>query len=102
MPIPNVPFQIGILHATPSAIALLDRHQATPVPFLARHIAGDFGDLDQEDSAANRAEIAAYIRTGDPGRVLSSYSLGADRLWIITQFAPGAYNHTTLLLPEEY
>jgi hypothetical protein len=102
MPIPNAPFQIGLLHPTPGAIALLDRHQRTHIPFLVRHLNGDFGDLDREDIEANQDEIAAFLRSGAPGRVLSAYTLGADRLWIITNFAPGSYNHTTLLLPEEY
>jgi hypothetical protein len=100
--LPNAPFQIGTLVATPGALALLAMHDRTPWPFLARHLAGDFGDLDQEDIEANRAEIAAYSRHGDPGRVLSRHTLRADRLWIITTFAPGSYNHTTILLPDEY
>lgn len=102
MRIPNAPFQIGELVATPGALTLLARHQATPFPYLARHIEGDFGDLDAEDIAANNAEIAAFVQRGEPGRVLSAYTLGADRLWIITYFAPGAHNQTTILLPEEY
>lgn len=64
---------------------------------LERHINGDWGDVPPEDAALNDAAIAA---TGDERqRVLSSYLLDEERIWIITEWDRSV---TTLLFPSEY
>ena len=67
---------------------------------LDRHAAGDWGDLDADDKAAN--EEAA--RTGD-GRLFSSYST-ADHgtIWVITNDIRGEGDGpiTTVLFPNDY
>lgn len=61
---------------------------------LRRHAAGDWGDLCQEDKAANNQ---ALIRGG---RLFSAYEKpGLPKIWIITEADRGV---TTTLFPEEY
>ena len=71
---------------------------------LARHVAGDWGDLDVDDRRANDHAV----RTRD-GRLLSRYDvptwIGADSdtaLWIITDDLADPDTATTLLWPSEY
>ena len=61
--------------------------------FLLRHHTGDWGDLDPEDVEANRAALHYG------SRLLSSYDIGHQKLWIITE---ADRSTTTVLLPEEY
>ena len=61
---------------------------------LTRHLKGDWGELSQEDRAANNG---ALIRGG---RLLSVYiNDSLPKIWIITEANRGA---TTILFPEEY
>ena len=87
-------FPLGRLLITPGAQAALAQANRSPAEFIRRHQGGDFGELAEDDLAANRAAL----RYG--ARLLSSYVLDADcTLWIITEADRSA---TTLLLPEEY
>jgi hypothetical protein len=61
---------------------------------LARHAAGDWGELPAEDAALNDAAL----RDGD-GRIFSAYGAGQFRFWIITEADRSV---TTILLPEDY
>ena len=66
-----------------------------PLPFLRRHLRGDWGDLDESD----RRQNDAALKSGED-RLLSSYSLKPGlKLWIITEWDRSA---TTLMLPSEY
>lgn len=86
-------FELGQVVGTPGALAALLATDFTPLPFLARHVTGDWGDLD-DDRQANNAAVQ------DGTRILSAYTLtDGTRLWIITEADRSA---TTLLLPEEY
>ncbi len=90
---------LGQIVATPGALAALAAAATAPAAFLHRHAAGDWGDLDPHDRAAN----AAALRDGS--RLLSAYTLTAGvTLWIITEAADddGHRPTTTLLLPKEY
>ena len=74
----------------------LSEAQINPIQIndlLARHLAGDFGDLPSEDRAENKRAIR------DGNRILSAYQLGSARVWIITESDRSA---TTVLFPEEY
>lgn len=87
-------FSLGQVVSTPGALSACEEAQADPRFYLRRHVTGDWGDLGDEDKAANDAAV----RSG--ARILSAYTLPTDeRLWIITE-ADRAY--TTLLLPLEY
>jgi hypothetical protein len=98
-------FSLGQVVATPGALQMLHEAGLHPLEFISRHVAGNFGELCDDDKEANRSAIA------HGGRVLSSYKVGRAeqeagwKLWVISEGrnAKGeAYQYTTLLLPEEY
>jgi hypothetical protein len=105
-------FALGRVFATPGALALLekirdtgkpysvqvaaqdDARMSVALPFLRRHVGGDWGDLGAEDWKANDEAVTSG------GRLLSAYVVGAgEQLWIITE---ADRSSTTILLPEEY
>jgi hypothetical protein len=89
----TAPLPLGKVVATPGALNLLRKSGRHPFDYLARHATGDWGDLCAFDRRQN--EIA--LREGL--RVLSSYDVLAERVWIITE---ADRSITTILLPEEY
>lgn len=89
----TVLFPLGNVGATPGALDLLDRTSTNAAIFLGRHQRGDFGTVGAEDAQANNDAIE------EGNRILSSYTLGGERMWIITE---ADRSSTTLLLPEEY
>lgn len=71
---------------------------------LARHNAGDWGDVDQTDAAINDVSIALRA-----GRVLSRYVVPTalldeadDAIWIITDDLTDSDSTTTILWPSDY
>ena len=51
-----------------------------PGEFLARHVTGDWGDLDDEDRNLNNAAVI------DGSRILSAYTTRkGERIWVITE-----------------
>jgi hypothetical protein len=64
-----------------------------PHELLRRHLSGDWGELDAHD----RRENARSLKHGF--RVLSSYPVGGQKVWIITE---ADRSSTCLLLPSEY
>lgn len=97
---PKISFDLGPVVATPGALDALARNEMLPLELLARHAAGDWGDLDEQDKEANHAAL----KTG--ARLLSAYRLAdGTKIWIITDAEIDARHHrqaTTFLLPEEY
>ena len=89
----TAPLPLGRVLATPGAVKLLMEIGEDPFGYIARHAAGDWGELCAFDRRQN--EIA--LREGY--RVLSSYEVPAGRVWIITEADRSV---TTILLPEEY
>lgn len=79
------------------------------VTCVTRHLDGDFGDLDEEDTAANHAALVDEHLPSTPdltarrGRVLSNYPAPDDgittRFWVITE---ADRSTTTVLHPEDY
>ncbi len=90
----RLPFELGALAATAGASQAAARADVRLVDLLIRHLGADWGDVDDNDQAANAEALA----TG--GRLLSSYHLptGAD-IWIITEADRAS---TTVLLASEY
>lgn len=87
-------FACGRILITRGAAELLTEWRIYPTLFLVRHMAGDWGEVDDEDWAANDRAV------DDSQRLLSVYVLRDDqRLWIITE---GDRSVTTLLLPSCY
>ncbi|MGV2340315.1 MAG UNVERIFIED_CONTAM: hypothetical protein LVR18_42115 [Planctomycetaceae bacterium] len=67
---PNRPlFSLGQTVATPGAVEWLQQADVDAALLLSRHENGDWGDLDEEDSAANQAAVTH----GD--RILSCYNI---------------------------
>lgn len=86
-------FELGQIVATPGALELIARSKADPLTLISRHVRGDWGNVHPEDAAANERALK------EGTRLLSSYQVGGQKLWIITEANRSV---TTLLLPEEY
>jgi hypothetical protein len=87
-------FGLGQLVATPGALKAMEEAGQSPSFFLAKHLAGDWGDVDAEDQRANDEALV----NGE--RLLSAYrTLRGVRLWVITE---ADRSSTCCLLPEEY
>jgi hypothetical protein len=84
-------FELGVVVATPGA--LLDFGPALMAELLARHAAGDWGDLDAHDRRQNERAL----KTG--ARIFSAYETPAGRAWIITE---ADRSSTCVLRPEDY
>lgn len=90
----KVRFPPGQMVITRGAQSKLTRMSLDPLPFIVRHLKGDFGELCDEDKAENESAIQGGRR------IFSSYLLpGGDRIYVITEWDRSV---TTLLLPIEY
>lgn len=89
---------LGRIVATPAALAVLTNAGRTGKTLLTRHVRGDWGEVDDEDWKANNEA------TQNGSRILSSYTVGTEKVWIITdaEVAPGQRYATTILLPSDY
>jgi len=88
-----VPFPLGRVVVTPEALKLLEEAGADLCLLLARHRSGDWGELCAHDRRENEFSLKHGCR------ILSSYSVGKGRVWIITE---ADRSYTAVLLPEEY
>ena len=87
-------FQPGQIVATPGALEAFRASGEEPLPFLQRHLTGDWGELDERDVRENELSLERGWR------ILSCYRLrNGTRIWIITEADRSA---TSVLLPEEY
>jgi hypothetical protein len=92
-------FSLGRIVATPAALHVLRDADQQPGEFLARHVTGDWGDIDDEDRNLNNAAVI------DGSRILSAYTTRkGERVWIITEAVNevGLRYCTVVLKPEEY
>jgi hypothetical protein len=90
---PAALFPLGQVVATPGALELLDQAAVNAAELLQRHVSGDWGIVPEDDAELNQSSVS------DGNRILSSYPVGDDRIWIITE---ADRSSTTLLLPSEY
>jgi len=87
-------FRMGQPVLTLAAQSALEQIGVSPTALLARHLHGDWGELDAADIPSN--ELARLIHR----RLLSSYVIpGGGRVWIITEADRSV---TTILLPGDY
>jgi hypothetical protein len=87
-------FPLGRIVSTPAALEAFARNSEDPMQFLARHVVGDWGELDDHDKAENYYSLNNHLR------ILSAYSLkDGTKIWIITEADRSA---TTFLLPSDY
>jgi hypothetical protein len=92
-------FELGQIVGTPDCLSELKAAGVTPEQLLRRHVAGDFGDLCDEDRQLNEQAII----NGD--RILSAYILPNNlKVWVISEAKgdDGKRASTCLLLPENY
>ena len=85
-------FEAGQLGITPGAQDLIPTKEVEVA--LNRHVAGDWGDICEEDRAQNEWALK------NEARLMSVYdSHTGERFWIITE---ADRSSTTILLPSEY
>jgi hypothetical protein len=90
----TVLFDTGFVVRTPGAFLALLEAEVTESNLIERHTTGDFGELSDADRESNWQAL----ENGD-GRVFSSYRVGDEKVWVITE---ADRSSTTLLLPSEY
>ena len=99
------PFSLGLLVATPGALATVPPDRM--MECLARHARGDYGKVCHEDVELNNRA------THDGTRILSAYPIdpakpckgyGENCLWVLTSACDdkGVRESTCLMLPDEY
>jgi hypothetical protein len=87
-------FNPGQVVATPGALAALEASGESLFDYLARHLSGDWGDVDAEDAQENELSLKNDLR------LLSAYTLkNGTKIWVITE---ADRSSTCVLLPEEY
>lgn len=73
-------FEPGRIVSTPGALRAMEEAGENPASFLARHLEGDWGELDAEDIRENESALANGFR------LLSAYRLSnGTKIWIITE-----------------
>jgi hypothetical protein len=97
----NIRFKPGRVLATPGAIEALESSGQSLWHYLALHLSGNWGVVDDEDKAANEEALK------DGSRLLSAYLLddaAQTKIWVLTEAADenGNREATTALLPDEY
>lgn len=92
-PFPEMRFDLGDIVVTAGAHFTLQRLNRHPIQLVARHVEGDWGDLDEHDIRENE-------QSADQGfRVVSAYNIDDAKFYVITEWDR---SYTTVLLPEEY
>jgi hypothetical protein len=86
-------FQIGAVVATPAALEFCQSINIAPITLLRRHMAGDWGDLTQEDVKANKQGIQHDLC------IFSSYKFPQGKVWVI---AESDRSSTCVLRPDDY
>lgn len=87
-------FALGSIVATPGALDAFRAAGDDPMAYLVRHVAGDWGDVDEHDHRENEFSLIHGFR------LLSAYTLSSGtKIWIITEADRSV---TTVLLPDEY
>lgn len=90
----QIKFQPGQIVATPGALEALRRSGDSPLDLLARHLTGDWGEVDEHDRLENEFSLERGLR------LMSVYTLkDGTTIWIITE---ADRSSTTVLLPGDY
>lgn len=87
-------FKLGRLVSTPGALEALQESGENPWQFVVRHVAGDYGELDEEDKRLNDQAVR------DGSRILSAYLTAKGvKLYLITE---ADRSSTCILQASEY
>ncbi len=86
-------FALGKLLITPGALGLFSTPPYEASQFIDRHLAGDWGDLEEVDIDANNYAYQNGLR------LFSIYHLKDKSIYVITEADRSV---TTILLPSEY
>jgi hypothetical protein len=87
-------FNPGQLVATPGALAALEASGESLFDYIARHLSGDWGDVDAGDAQENELSLK------HSWRLLSAYTLkSGTKIWVLTEADRSC---TCIFLPEEY
>jgi hypothetical protein len=87
-------FSPGQLLITPGAKQAIEASGDSILLLLARHLSGDWGDVNKADAVENELSLIRGFR------ILSAYTLkSGERVWVITE---ADRSSTTFLLPSEY
>ena len=86
-------FSLGHIVATAGVHAHLVSNGIDPTLYIHQHHSGLWGDVPPEDAQENDLSVLKGYR------VLSSYLIAGERVWIITE---ADRSSTTLLFPSEY
>lgn len=86
-------FPVGALIFSVGVDTLVRQGQLDPLPYLHRHLSGDWGDLDDADWETNDHALQ------NGARLLSQYRINPDLTLLIISEANRC--KTTLLLSEE-
>lgn len=88
----EIRFNAGRASVTPAAAAALELAKVRDILLLARHIHGDWGDLDERDRLQNELAVLLDLR------IVSHYILPTGPvIWVITEADRSA---TTILLAD--
>lgn len=88
-------FELGKITMTPSAIAIIASYKVPIGDLLDRHERGDYGDVSEQDWHENTLALMPESLE----RIMSVYSVGNAKLWVITD--PDR-KVTTLLTEEDF
>ena len=90
-------FSLGKVVATHRALEFLNTSPVDIAVLLTRHQCGDCCDKGGLSADDILAKLDAIL-SGN-GRIFSSYDIGTQRIWIITEADRSV---TTVMLPEDY
>lgn len=88
-------FELGKITMTPSAISIIASFKVPIGDLLDRHERGDYGEVSENDWRENTLALLP----DSVERVMSVYSVGTEKLWVITD--PDR-KVTTLLTEEDF
>ena len=86
-------FTTGTIYVTVGVRELISDETHSVTHLIGRHLNQDWGDVCEEDKQSNNQALI------HGGRLLSSYTLDDETIWIITE---ADRSTTTILLPSEY
>ncbi|WP_432741154.1 hypothetical protein ABXJ76_13355 [Methylobacter sp. G7] len=88
-------FELGKITMTPSAISIIARYKVAIGDLLDRHEKGDYGEISEQDWHENTLALLPE----SVERIMSVYSIGTEKLWVITD--PDR-KVTTLLTEDDF